>query len=194
MKKKCAFTLAESLLTLVILGIIIGLMTNAISAINPNRDKVLFLKAFHSLEIAVADVIRDGTRYDQNFYAEKNANFAQDPLPNAKVSINGEDYSGALSKNTAFCYFVAEQFNLIGGFDCSSSSAQNFKTSQGVCYGNMAPFGSSYLDIVINTKCSGDNDDGYVVRVFKDGRMTVPNGTGNQAKAYEWMGSQLKMK
>ena len=48
-KEKNAFTLAETLLTIMIIGILVALMLRAINRVNPDKDKVLFLKAYHAI-------------------------------------------------------------------------------------------------------------------------------------------------
>ena len=40
--RKIAFTLAETLMTLVIIGVVMALMLRSISRVNPDKDKILF--------------------------------------------------------------------------------------------------------------------------------------------------------
>ena len=63
--KKAAFTMAETLLTLAIIGVVMALMLRAINRVNPNKNKVLFLKSYHAIETVIADIINDSTKYDQ---------------------------------------------------------------------------------------------------------------------------------
>ena len=198
MKKSFAFTLGEVLLTMSIIGVISGMMIISLNNVNPDKDKVLFLKTYHSLELAVADTIRDGTKYDQNAYAD--SDFSTDPLPTAEAF--GGDYkasNGGLNKDNAFCMFLAEQFNIIGGSpNCGTGSeTQNFRASNGACFHGLGGAISGSKNIIINPQCKDDPKVGYVVTVYKDGRLTVPETSSaveDQAKAYKWMLEQTKMR
>ena len=64
MKKK-AFTLAEALIALMIIGVIVALLLRTLNRVTPNKEKVMYLKAYHTLEQVVSDVINDPSKYDQ---------------------------------------------------------------------------------------------------------------------------------
>lgn len=205
--KKAAFTLAETLITLTIIGIVMALMIRSISRVNPDRDKILFLKSYHSVETAVGNIINDGTKYDQN--TDENADFANIPLSTAKASINGSTYCTAafqesttekcsnkvINASNALCYFLADQINFVGGFTCSGgSSTMNFRTTSGVCFYGWGGFGGGSLTGRVDPSCE---NKGYAITVYKEGKMTVPStasGTTDQAAAYRWIQDQTQIK
>ena len=199
MGKKLAFTLSEMLITLGIIGVVASLMIQALQTVNPDKDKIMFLKTFRAIEIAVADIIRDGSKYDQNYYAQNNSDFSKDPLPNAKAVIDGTTYlaPGSLKQSNALCYFLAEQFNLVDGVTCSVSDGHNFQTTQGVCVERLYPFNGTYKDIIVDTRCDGKDEHKFNIRIYSDGHLQVPaTGAGgvsneNQEKAKKWMKNQL---
>lgn len=216
--KKIAFTLAEALLALTIVGVLMALMMRSINRVSPDKEKILFLKTYHAIEHAVVNTINDPSRYDPNYYsdndignmsqAEKDAlhiDFRFAPLKDAKVYINGKEITScnADSKSTpcidqdnAMCFFIADSINTVGEVNCTQTNTLNFKTSNGVCLRNLVGVnddGSN--DPVIDPLC---NNEGYVVWIYNDGKMTVPQthtGIGTrQSKAYNWMQDQTQVK
>lgn len=213
--RKVAFTLAETLITITIIGIIMALMLRSISRVNPDKDKILFVKSYHTLESAVSNVINDGTKYDQN--TDQNADFSQLPLSTALARINGTNYctmyyvnpasgesgavcdSSVMDQGNSLCYFLAEQINFIGNFDCQSGSdVVNFVTTNGVCFVGWGGYsGDSHTGRIV-TQCQGrtPQNEGYQVKVYKEGKMTVPSGAEGslQADAYRWIQDQTQIK
>lgn len=201
--KKIAFTLAETLLTLVIIGVVMALMLRSISRVNPDKDKILFLKSYHAIETAIGNTINDGTKYDQN--TDENADFGAIPLATAKATINGSTYctsafqststdacsNKVITANNAVCHWLADQINFVGGFSCAAgSSTLNFRSTSGVCFYGWS---GSAGDVTGKVDPTCDNK-GYQVTVYKDGRVTVPNGSGIQADAYRWIQDQTQIK
>lgn len=141
-----AFTLAESLITIMIIGVLMALMLRAINRVNPDKDKLLFVKAYHAAESVIADVISDPTKFDQAYYTDKqrtqeiadgnpmHSDFRDTPYETARVTyINGSgnavekgkkaDGTGtALTQDNAICYFMADQINTIGEVNCENNS------------------------------------------------------------------------
>ena len=234
--KSFAFTLAETLLTLTIAGVLMAIMMRAINRVNPDKEKILFLKTYHALEAIMTNTINDHTKYNPNYYADNeieemteaeksslHLDFRYTPLPSARVSFIADgkqktactkitkgdgttDNQGCdieLTKDNAMCYFIADQINSIGDINCEDNSTVNIKTTQGVCLRNFVgvydgdsenePNGSN--DPVIDPLC---NNQGYVIWIFNDGKMTVPEeheGIGErQKKAYDWMNDQTTVK
>ncbi len=72
--KSFAFTLAETLLTLTIAGVLMALMLRAINRVNPDKEKFCFLKTYHALEAVMADTINDPTKYSPNYYTDNEMN------------------------------------------------------------------------------------------------------------------------
>ncbi len=210
LNSKRAFTMAETLLTIMIIGILVALMLRAINRINPDKDKILFLKSYHALETVVVNTINDPSKYDDAFYsdydianmpADEKANlhldFSYAPMPEAKVVYS--DASGnsttktGLSSKEAVCYFMADQMNTVGGVDCGDGDRQNFRTSNGVCYSNWGNVDANgEVTGIIDTDCDGT---GVSVKIFKDGKMTVPDGNDGtlQHTAFLWLQNQAEL-
>lgn len=143
--EKRAFTLAETLITITIIGVVMALMLRAINRVNPDKDKILFVKTYHALEAVIADVINDPKKYDQSFYTDEeladmdassiHIDFRYAPYNTAKVtyidSSGKEQTKGvdaatgtgtALTKDNAICYFIADQLNTIGPINCENNN------------------------------------------------------------------------
>ena len=218
MNFKKAFTLAETLLTIMIIGILVALMLRAINRVNPDKDKVLFIKAYHATEAAIGNIINDQTKYDPTYLTddeidaaeaegtELNLDFRFKPYPDATADItnaNGEQQEiKNISQSQAVCYFLADQLNTVGAVKCTSNGTEgidgaNFRLSNGVCFYNWSGVKSNgSVDGVIDPTCTSASE-GYVVRVFYDGKVTVPEtatGHSNQSKAYEWLQNQTDVK
>ena len=80
--------------------------------------------------------------------------------------------------------------------DGKTVSGANFRTSNGVCFDNWHGVSNTgQLDGVIDPNCEGASN-GYVIRVFRDGKITVPetvSGYANQSKAYAWLQKQAEI-
>lgn len=193
MKKQKAFTLAESLMTIMFISVLVLLLMSAIKNI-PNKQRIVFIKAFRSLETATTDIIRDSSRYDQSPYATQSMLLNQQPLSTGTVSIVGV----TLTDKNAYCYFVAEQMNVTkGGVNCSNTSKKNFQSTNGACYYNLYPFDSTYRDVIIDTACKNKTKDKFAVRIMADGKITIPStgaSSANQRKAAYWLLNQDKFK
>lgn len=204
MQRIKAFTLSETLITLLIIGTLVVLMLRSINRVSPDANKILFIKSYHALEAAVTNIINDSSKYDSTFMTESerstaisegvelHQDFRDKPYKTAEVTYinNGtQNTKSELSQSEALCYFIADQFNTLGSVACPNKN-KAFQTSNGVCYGVSATNNNGSTDIYISPNC---DDTSYLVQVFKDGKMTVPSGTGNQETAYNWMQSQTEL-
>lgn len=216
--KKIAFTLAEALMALTVVGVLMVLMVRSINRVSPDKEKILFIKTYHAIEHAVVNTINDPSRYDPNYYsdsdienmseAEKNnlhVDFRYTPLKDAKVHINGQEITSCnadspsttcINQDNAMCFFIADSVNTVGEVNCTQPSTLNFRTSNGVCLRNLVGVNDDgSKDPVIDPLC---NEEGYAVWIYHDGKMTVPQthtGIGDrQATAYNWMLDQTQVK
>ena len=199
-KKKFAFTLAEALLTITIIGVTTALMMRAINRVNPDKEKILFVKTYHAIEQVIANTINDPGRYDQNFYsddslleefdtnsdgeldeteiAEKNKlihnDFTNAPLDDAIAIVAGKEIKN-LTKDNAICYFIADGLNYTGELNCDNNNTVNLKTTTGVCLRGLYGFGTEYSNIGIDPSENCEKSDkSYEVLIYKDGKLTVP--------------------
>lgn len=217
-KKSLAFTLAEALLTLTIIGVLMALMMRSINRVSPDKEKILFLKTYHAIEHAIVNTINDPSRYDPNYYSDSDISemkpdeisdlhrdFRDAPLKDAKVYINGKEITSCkadkpstpcINKDNAMCYFIADAINTVGDVNCKDEKVLNFKTSNGVCVRNLVGVNADGSnDPVIDPLC---NDQTYVFWIYNDGKMTVPSSHQHigerQLKAYNWMLDQTQVK
>ena len=146
--EKRAFTLAETLITITIIGVVMALMLRAINRVNPDKDKIQFIKTYHALESVIADVINDPKKYDQSFYTDQeiadmtadslHIDFRYKPYETAKVTYidasGNEQTKGidsvtgtgtALTQDNAICYFIADHLNTVGGVNCENNNGIN---------------------------------------------------------------------
>lgn len=215
-KKPLAFTLAEALLALTIIGVLMALMMRSVNRVSPDKEKILFIKTYHALEHAIANTMNDPSRYDPNYYsdndvenmtAEEKADLHRDfrdaPMKDAKVNVNGEITScnanspsnPCLKKENAMCYFIADSINTVGDVDCVNNTL-NMKTSNGVCLRNLVNVDANgSKTFTVDPLC---NNEGYAVTIFSDGKMTVPSTNADigtrQSKAYNWIMDQTQVK
>ena len=142
--QKRGFTLAETLITITIIGVVMALMLRAINRVNPDKDKIQFIKTYHALESVIADVINDPKKYDQAFYTDEelaemtadsiHIDFRYKPYETAKVTYiddDGKEHTKgldsqtgkgtALTQDNAICYFIADQVNTIGVVNCENN-------------------------------------------------------------------------
>ncbi len=237
--KVFAFTLAEALLTLTIAGVLMALLMKAVNKVTPDKEKMLFLKTYHSLETILHNTVTDPVKYNQNYYSDSDINkmtaaqkedlhldFSYPPMPSAKVTFisNGKQKTACpkikyangtesnqgcdveLTKDNAMCFFIADQMNVAGEVNCETQNGDNqvnMKTPQGACLRNFVGVydGSSadkpdgFNDPVIDPLCNGQ---GYVINIYKDGKMTVPETNENigerQKKAFDWINDQTTVK
>lgn len=216
-----AFTLAEALLTITIIGVVMATMVRSINRISPDKEKILFVKTFHAIEHVIADAINDPTKYDQNYYSDEDIDstadlhidFRFDPLKTAKATVNGEiiyscehekaTVGKCIKKENAMCYFIASGINTVGEVNCENNNDINMKTSNGVYLGNLVgiygeddatmPAGSN--DPTIRPV---EKDIYYVFHIYADGKLSIPKTHqyvgDRQTTAYNWMNDQTQVK
>ena len=94
--KKRAFTLGEVLVTLMIVGVIAALIIPIIKNAQPDKQKLMFKKAYTNVERVVTELVNDDDLYPDvgDYMGFDNTN---------AVTVNGISYSG----NTKFCNLFA---------------------------------------------------------------------------------------
>lgn len=111
---KCAFTVAEVLIVLVIIGIIATLMLTSFKNL-PDRNKSMFKKAYSVAEKTVFEMISDETLYPYHPEYEGFENPQQ-------AEISGNKYADA-SKNVPNCKttdFYKYRYTVSSDADCAS--------------------------------------------------------------------------
>lgn len=187
--RKKAFTLAEALIALCIIGVVVALLLRTLNRVTPNKEKIMFVKAYHALEQVVADTINDPNKYDQEFGATENADFSQNPLSpdgTSAPTVTTQGQSFTVTSGNALCVYAAEKLNVIGTISCGSG--QNFITSNGIIWSDMG--GAGYPK-TIKVDVNGKEEGGvYKIIVYADGKMSVPAGGEEE----EFLRSQTKIR
>ncbi len=120
---KYAFTLSEVLITLVLVGIIASILLPALIQNKPDKNKVLFKKAYTTVENIVTELVNDDRLYPL-------ANGTEGLDNTTSVTVNDTSYSG----NTKFCKLFALKLNTIETDDAIQCGADNvaFTTSDSI--------------------------------------------------------------
>lgn len=115
MATKKGFTLSEVMVAMMVLGVLAAIIVPAIKRINPSPNKVLFKKAYSTLEKAVTNMINDPANYPSGISWNNAGTPENCTISGSNVNCgfyNTEaTTNGAVSK---FCYFFANQLNFIG--------------------------------------------------------------------------------
>ncbi len=164
-----AFTLAETLIAIVIIGVIAGFLIPVLNNIKPDKERVLYKKALYTMQNAIATAINDNTLSASN----TSAFWAGDEI-------------GA----TDFCNNIAETMNIMGNVNCDSAgtaSSPNFVTVNGAKWWGLGGSkftltGASKIK-TITVDIDGDSGknttgvDQLKMQVRYDGRVTTGTGT-----------------
>lgn len=216
---KRAFSMAEFVLALVILGVVATFMLRTVNRLIVDKEKTLFLRTFHMIEKAAAEAVTDNSYYDSD--VSVTSDFGTSPLKSARVYVEANNttychknspYASSncdkkLDEHTAACYFIASKLNLDGSVNCTkyygNTPAQNFKLANNVCIYGLAQTAPAHF--VIDPGCDGLSF-GYEAILYPGGNLTVPeegdsqykgqfrNGKDQQTLAVNWMRTQTDVK
>lgn len=190
--KKQGFTLAEVVVALGIAAAIAVVIMPMFPKIKPNKELLMFRKAYYRIENAIIELVND-----DNLYPEPEDGSESRFLANTnEVFYRGEAYSG----NTKFCGLLAAKLGA-ETINCETAgSARGFTTPDGIKWripqtnfsesiiismdvnGDKAPNCSYSTPSANTTKSSSCTEpDTFKIRVFPDGRIVVP---GEMEKEY----------
>lgn len=113
--KRRGFTLAETLLTMVVFGIILAFILPSVTATKPSESKLLYKKTFFTVSEAMMAVINNPDLYDTSEYEV------------LKYPIDSDEN---------FCQYLANYLNTVGNISCNSDSG-SFKLANGVLVSNI---------------------------------------------------------
>ena len=121
---KYGFTLAETLLTILIIGIIAATTLPTLQKATGNKFEAMRTKCLYQIEQTVAQMLDDDTLYPQS-----NNGFSKGFAVTKEVKLNGVKYSG----NTKFCEIFASRFTKAphSTVNCSVN-AKTFTSADGV--------------------------------------------------------------
>lgn len=130
------FTLSEVMVTMVILGILAAFLIPAIIKASPDTKKIMFKKAYYTLEQAVNKMVNDDISYptviDTGTGLERGFNFTD-------ARANGSE--------NKFCYYLRDQLNTAQGstescpdnVDDAGIGVGTFTTTDGVIWNVYIP-------------------------------------------------------
>lgn len=138
MDYKKGFTLSEVLITLGVVSVLAAVITPAVMKVTPNTNKVMFRKAYFSLEEAVSKLINDDTNYPEVTIVS-GVDCKVDGIT-VQCGFHNTDVTGSLVPATQdkFCYLLSEVLNTVGSVDCTpasikaNSSNWSFRTTDGI--------------------------------------------------------------
>jgi len=111
MLTKKGFTLAEILLVLGILGVLAMLLIPVVKTVIPSENKVMFRKAYSSLEKAISLMINDEDHYPSDVV----------DTSSTMIKLGFNYITKTVNTDTnKFCYYLADQMSLIAGNTCPS--------------------------------------------------------------------------
>lgn len=114
---KKAFTLAEVLLAITIIGVLASILIPSLQNATPKSNRIAFKKAYYALSKAVNNMINDEENYPSDMMGTS--------YDNASLKVpRGFNYTTATSNGSVnkFCYFLTQQLNTAGDVYCPPST------------------------------------------------------------------------
>lgn len=110
---KRAFTLAETMVVLVMIGIIAALTTPTLMKLIPNQNKIKFKKAYSNLENIISNMSNDEVDYPSTIMGTNLTNLASVPM-----GFQNTTAVTSPSSCNKFTYLFLQQANTIGPTKC----------------------------------------------------------------------------
>ena len=173
MRIKNAFTLAETLIVMAIIGVLATITMVALTGSLPDKKKAMFKKGYSVIERTVGEVVNDETLYPFN---REKIGFLNDE----SVEIPGTGMVAAGANK--HCVIFANKLNTVGN---ASADFCKFETTDGIYWELPATaFSTTNLEqifvIDVNGSDKGPNtrgDDVFQVIVRADGKIRVEDGS-----------------
>lgn len=179
---KKGFTLAETLVSMAVMGLIVAITLPMIYRTRPNNEMVMFQKAYYLTNRVVSEMINDET-----LYPDKEDDLLSGFANTDPAVFRGAEYEG----ERKFCEIFALKLNT----DCDVNG--NMTTSDGMYWTLPIGFfdeGSHVIRVDVNGRTDhpceeqtrneffDDNDnsctrpDRFVIIVNRNGRLSLPGG------------------
>lgn len=135
------FTLAETIITLLIIGVVAAITIPALIKSMPSNNKVMFKKAYNTLSQGVNNLINDDVNYPSTqtgaLWDSGTSSYS-----GATVSLgfnfdNGANYGDIGKGYLKFCDLLSNQLNTVGTVNCDNPVGTgwgSFTTSDGVLW------------------------------------------------------------
>ena len=165
MENKKGFTVSEVMVTLVLVGVLAGILVPQIMNMRPSTEKVMFRKAYSTIETAVSELINNLAAYPVVM-----DDSVDTPSERVEQGFHNQDMTSATTNIPAgtvnkFCYLLSQQLNIVGSAACTDPNTNTFTTSDGIAwtvYTPTPPFPMSSTDYstLITVDVNGQNADG----------------------------------
>lgn len=135
MATKKGFTLSEVMIAVTVVGVLAAILVPTVMKTMPSNSKVLFKKAYSTLEKSVNNMISDDTNYPSD----------QSIIPNNGTTSysKGFNYTTATTNTSnKFCYFLTDQLNISGSSSCPATGSTGlglFTTNDGILWNVYIP-------------------------------------------------------
>lgn len=197
MKDKKGFTLAEVMITLGILGVLAAIIIPAVANVSPDVSRVMFKKAYSTLEKTVSNMINDDTSYPSEMTGTT--------TDTGRSVAQGLYYDTDVSGISKFCSLFSQSVNTVGNVDCtmtgaSAAATPAFTTSDGIDWyllgttlSHDVPLADNTYKLIVvdvngskkpncgeesTTPCTGSTiPDRYQIGVRYDGKLRVTGTT-----------------
>lgn len=145
MKLLKGFTLAEVLISLLVVGVLAAILSPILRGVTPNQNRVFFKKAYSVIVTGISDLINDEQSYPSNILG----NAINPPTNNVSVGFNNISTAGTLvplvtfgtAPNTyqytpnKFCYLFSQEINTVGAENCPTLYGNGtFQTRNGMSW------------------------------------------------------------
>ena len=189
MNTKNGFTLAELLISLGIVGVLAAVLIPSLFSAMPNKEKLMFKKAYYLVERIVSELVND-----DELYPEASGDTAPYLGNTEEVVYNGVTVSGS----DKFCKLFALKINRATDYNCVAGLNQaegpitnyTFKTPDGIVWVlPITTFANNSTAETILVDVNGDNGpnchygtncekpDKFLIAVYQDGRVSVEDGS-----------------
>jgi len=168
-KMKKAFTLAETVITLVIIGFIAVLTFSNLMKVKPDENATLFKKTFYTIQDAVRYLSNDTNKYPN----EEDVFKCKSTDADCARVLKGKSYQ------QYFCEQVAEALNTVGKIDCGTYEKSD---NNGIISGNNYEFQltngailNGFNQPFANEDSDDSTKDSITICVDVNGLKTGPN-------------------
>ena len=199
------FTLAETLVTMAIVGVLAAILIPTMISAKPNQEMVMLKKAYETTSRVINELINDDELYENEelgFYDDCEVQYHGNNYGRNKDSCNKTLPETAATSEPAaqkFCGLFSARMNLSGTATCTQGSRGTFITSDGMQWQMPATISSSnavadnsIITVTVtpnrkNEQSCADGADGcdnpniFDIKFDKYGRITVD---GEAARLY----------
>lgn len=150
MRIKFGYTLAETLVTLLIIGIIAAATLPTLQKTTGNKFETMRIKCAYILEQTITQMLDDDTLYPQS-----NTEVSKGLASTSSVKVAGVTYQG----NSKFCEIFASKMKKSphSAVDCSNSNKKAFTSADGVDW--YLPISNFNNKVLIHFDVNGKEED-----------------------------------